>query len=321
MKAFWRGVAAVCDGLVAPGFGAPGYRARRRVWGDPDITVDLTGRIFAVTGANAGLGLATTRALAARGAAVHMLCRDAGRGEGAREEIAAAVGTRDLRVWTLDVSLLSAVRTLAQRFVADVPRLDGIVHNAGALLHERMLTPEGLEQTFATHVAGPFLLTKLLAPLLVRTAPSRVVFVSSGGMYTQRFDLGRLSSGGEPYDGVAAYAQAKRAQVILGRLWNAQLAPGGVTVSVMHPGWADTGGVRRSLPRFHRVTRSFLRTPEQGADTAVWLVASPEAVDAGGGFYFDRQRRSEHVPLRKTRSTDEEEQALWKHCEDVCGVG
>jgi NAD(P)-dependent dehydrogenase (short-subunit alcohol dehydrogenase family) len=93
--------------------------------------------------------------------------------------------------------------------------------------------------------------------------------------------------------------------------WHERLAPQGVSVSAMHPGWADTGGVQRSLPRFRRLTRRILRDAEQGADTAVWLAASPEAAAAGGGFWLDRVRRREHAPLRRTRSTPAEVDALW----------
>lgn len=316
-KPLWRALAGLADATVALGYGAPGYRIRRRTW-DPDaVPADLAGRVFVVTGANAGLGLAATRALAARGAAVHMVCRSAERGAAARDTLATELGTDRLHLHVADVSDLGAVRTLARALDAALPRLDALIHNAGALVHERTLTAAGLESTFATHVAGPFLLTTLLAPLLTRSAPARVVTVTSGGMYTQRLDLATLTHGPEPFDGVVAYAQAKRAQVILNRAWSERLGPAGVTVSAMHPGWADTGGVQTALPRFHRWTRRILRTPEQGADTAVWLAASPEAATAGGGLYLDRLRRREHTWFGRTRSSLEDEASLWALCERV----
>ena len=144
-------------------------------------------------------------------------------------------------------------------------------HNAGALVHERKLTSQSLELTFACHVVGPHLLTRLLQDRLSASPDARLVWVTSGGMYTQRLKVDELVTGPDVFDGVVAYAQAKRAQVLLAHEWSARLARRGVSVSSMHPGWTDTGGVQRSLPTFHRMTQSFLRTPAQGADTIVWL--------------------------------------------------
>jgi NAD(P)-dependent dehydrogenase (short-subunit alcohol dehydrogenase family) len=304
--------ASVMDAAVAPSFGAPGYHARRRTWADPDVDVDLTGRRMVVTGANSGLGLATSRALASRGARVVMVCRNPERGEAARDALAAELPGASLDLELADMGDLDQVAALARR-LGRAP-LHALVHNAGALVHDRQRTPQGHELTFGVHVLGPHLLTRLLEPALADAQDARVVFVSSGGMYTQRLDLARLPDGLAPYDGTRVYAQAKRAQVILARHWAERLGPRGVAVSSMHPGWADTPGVRGALPGFHKVTRAMLRTPAQGADTIVWLAASPEASLAHGGFYLDREPRPEHMPLARTRSPKADELALWELC-------
>jgi NAD(P)-dependent dehydrogenase (short-subunit alcohol dehydrogenase family) len=140
-----------------------------------------------------------------------------------------------------------------------------------------------------------------------------VIFVSSGGMYTRRLDLSDLGWEQRPYDGVLAYAQTKRMQVVLAEQWAQALAGSGVTVHAMHPGWAETAGVRGSLPRFHALTRRVLRTPEQGADTIVWLAVRRPAPPTGG-FWFDRRARSTHY-LPWTREAPADRDRLWAMCE------
>ena len=136
---------------------------------------------------------------------------------------------------------------------------------------------------------------------------------------TQRLQLDALVDPPEPFDGVRAYAQTKRAQVILSELWAAELDGSGVTSNAMHPGWADTPGVRSSLPRFHRLTHSLLRTARQGADSIVWLAASPAAAQLNGALVFDRRPRSPYW-LPGTRESEAERHTLWELCRERCGL-
>jgi dehydrogenase/reductase SDR family protein 12 len=156
--------------------------------------------------------------------------------------------------------------------------------------------------TLATHVIGPNLLTRLLIPRLQRSADARVVFVTSGGMYTQRRSLEDLEWRHRPYDGVTAYAQTKRMQVVLTEQLARALGPSGITVNAMHPGWADTPSVRHALPRFWQFTQHRLRTAAEAADTVTWLAASDAARGETGGLWFDRARRTTHL-LPWTRET------------------
>ncbi len=148
-----------------------------------------------------------------------------------------------------------------------------LIHNAGALSRRYTVTDEGDEVTVVTQLVAPFLLSGLLLDRLRASVPSRVIQVSSGGMYTQKFDLDTLEMGPDGYDGTVAYAKVKRAQLVLMHEWSRRLLGSGVMVHAMHPGWADTPGIRDSLPGFSKVMGPVLRTPEQGADTAVWLAA------------------------------------------------
>jgi NAD(P)-dependent dehydrogenase (short-subunit alcohol dehydrogenase family) len=146
-----------------------------------------------------------------------------------------------------------------------------------------------------------------------RSAPARIINVSSGGMYTQRVNLDDLQSEHGRYDGAAVYAVTKRAEVILTEVAAKHLAGTGVVVSAMHPGWVDTPGLASSLPRFHAATRVLLRTPEQGADTIVWLGAADAGAESSGDFWHDRAKRPTHR-LPKTRQTAAEGERLWPEC-------
>lgn len=296
---------------VIGSYGRGGYRLRSPDFDPADLAVDLTGEVHVVTGATSGIGLAAARALAGLGATVVLVGRDPGR----LGRAVAEVGPR-ARAEVCDLSDLAAVEALCARLAAELPRIDALVHNAGLIAHERALTAQGHEAAFATHVLAPYLMSRRLAP---RLAPGgRLVWVSSGGMYTQRLDLTKAQALDGPYDGVRAYAQHKRAQVLLSERFAAELGPG-VTSNAMHPGWVDTPGVERGIPTFYRRMRRFLRTPEQGADTIVWLAAAPRLASTTGLFFLDRvARRTEVVP--GTRHGEADRQALWDLCRKLTGA-
>jgi NAD(P)-dependent dehydrogenase (short-subunit alcohol dehydrogenase family) len=307
----------ILDRTVVPGYTSAGYRVRRALWDDPGLP-RMDGKVVVITGATAGLGLAAAEGFAALGASLRLAARDAGRGEAARERITAATGNDDVLVGACDVSDMDSVRAYAAQLLKTEPRIDVLVNNAGVLLPERRETPAGLELTFATNVLGPFLLTNLLLGRLRESAPSRVITVSSGGMYTAKLDVEDLQTERRDYDGPDAYARTKRAEVILTEQWADRLRGTGVVAHAMHPGWADTPGVESSLPRFHRLTRPLLRSPEQGADTIVWLGAADEPAASSGGFWHDRRVRPTHrVPW--TKETREDRTRLWQACAELSG--
>jgi NAD(P)-dependent dehydrogenase (short-subunit alcohol dehydrogenase family) len=304
----------VVDPLIVPSFARSGFRIHSLAFDPDDLDVDLSKRRCLVTGANSGIGFETSLALADLGAEVVLLCRNPERGQVAVERIRSQTGNRRVTLETLDVSDLTAVRDVAARLGTGT--LDVLVHNAGVLPDERVETRDGLELCFATHVAGPFLLTKLLRPSLEKSDDARVIWVSSGGMYTRRLDLSDPGWRRRDYDGVIAYAETKRAQVVLSELFADEMRGSSVVVNAMHPGWADTPAVESSLPRFHRLTRSILRAPVEGADTVVWLAAAPRAREFSGRFYFDREPRRTHL-LPFTRESENDRRALWGLCERI----
>ncbi len=289
------------------GYTALGYRWRPH----PRIDADLSGRVALVTGATSGLGRATATELARLGATTIVVGRNPQKTAGVCEEIRRESGNPRVHEEIADLSLMSQVRALADRIEAPIHIL---VNNAGVLLPTREETEEGIERTFATNLLGHFLLTNLLVDKL--EAPARIINVSSGGMYTQRIRLDDLEMKKGRYDGAVAYARTKRAQVILTELWAERLEDRGIVVHSMHPGWAATPGVSESLPRFYKMTKPLLRTPEQGADTIVWLSASKEAAGSTGGFWHDRRLRPTHRSER-TRETRAERNALWTALEVI----
>ena len=298
------------DLSVIGGYTNVGYRIRSRGW---TPLPRMEGKVVLITGATSGLGLAAAGGFARLGATVWLAVRNRERGEAARARILEHQGEADVRVELCDLSRPESVRRFAERFTGEAQRLDVLVNNAGVLTQGRELSADGIELTLATNVIGPFLLTQLLIPVLERSAPSRIVNVSSGGMYAQKLRVDDLQSEQGDFDGPTVYARTKRAEVVLTEMWAQRLAGTGVTVHAMHPGWADTGGLESSLPRFHRATRPLLRSPDQGADTIVWLGAAAEPADSSGGFWHDRRRRPTHL-LPRTRETEAERSRLWAEC-------
>ena len=313
-----RVLSRIVDPTIALSFDRTGFRIHALTFDPSDFDVDLSGRRCLVTGGNSGLGYETALALARLGGTVVLLCRNAERGAAAAGAIRTATGNPHVSVEALDVASLASVRMVAARLRSEP--VDVLIHNAGLLPAERVETADGLELTFATHVVGPFLLTAMLRDALVASRDGRVIWVSSGGMYTQKLDLGDVGWRTRPYDGVKAYAETKRAQVVLSELWAEELRGSGVVVNAMHPGWADTPGVRTSLPGFHRIARSLLRTPAEGADTIVWLAASARGREHTGRFFLDRTPRRTHF-LPFTRERVEERAALWCLCERYATEG
>lgn len=297
-----RGVDAVLEASVVGSFTRVGYALRRRLghWPAP---ARLDGRVAVVTGATSGLGLAYAEGLAFLGASVRLIARDGVRAQRAREAIVRATGNPDVDFWLADMadpaSVLDAVRACEDTF----GRLDVLIHNAGTLAKDRSLNPQGVESTVATQLLGPFVMTERLMPLLEAASPGRVLLVSSGGMYAERFDLARLAEVAGPYDGVHTYARVKRAQLVLAGAWARSVNPRRTVFHALHPGWTDTPGLRSSLPSFYRVAKALLRTPAEGADTGLWLAGAPEALVRSGSFWHDRRPRAAHkVPW--TRSQD-----------------
>jgi dehydrogenase/reductase SDR family member 12 len=286
------------------------------------LPTDLSGRHYVITGANSGIGFALAHSLVTRGAQLTLICRHRGRGELACARLS-KVGQAEPRLLIADLTDLSALDEVTSQI--DAP-IDALVHNAGFLPTSLSLSSQGYEMTVSAHLIGPMRLTaRLKGQLEARTresvSRSQVIFVSSGGMYTQRLRVAPLKSPppSTGYDGVLAYAQTKRAQVELAAMMHHRWRSS-VSVHSMHPGWVATPGLERSLPRFYRWTQGRLRTAEQGADTLTWLCASDASTSFGDEphFWFDRRARSPY--LLGKRPARAQLDALWAFTCEAAGL-
>lgn len=305
------------DRSIALGYGNVGLELRRRLPGWPADAPRMDGRVVLVTGAASGLGLAASERFAALGARVRTVGRNEARAAHAAEQVKRAVPEADVEPLACDVSSLSELRSFAARFSDAHDRLDVLVNNAGVMPDERTTSADGHELMFATHVLAPFALTQLLGDLLKRSAPSRVINVSSGGMYGQSIPEDDLESERTPYSPKKLYARTKREEVAITEACAERLQAGGVVVHAMHPGWVDTEGVRQWLPLFRMLTRPIIRDPAQGADTLVWLAAAPEALQSTGRFWADRRPRPTHYPLGAVDHSAGAREQLWTYCQSL----
>jgi len=301
----------IADRMVLPGvslFSRLGYRLGRRRFNP--MSAWVKDKHMLVTGASAGLGYATAQELARRGAALTLVMRDRHKAEQAVAALQRETGNRAIRYELADLSLMADVDALIARMKKRGEPLDVLVNNAGALFNSWGETAEGLEQSFALLLLSPYRLTQGLKPLLAMASSPRVINVVSGGMYSQKLRVDELiSPDTQAYSGSAAYARQKRALLVLTQEWAREWANEGIVVNAMHPGWADTPGVRDALPRFRMLTRSVLRSAEEGADTVVWLAIATEAGKVSGKLFLDREVRPDHL-LRSTAESPEEREKL-----------
>lgn len=301
---------ARADRWVLPGmarFSRRGYRLGQRHW--YPMSAWMGDKHVVITGASSGLGLATARSLAERGATLTLVIRNEAKAMELVNTLQRETGNTSIFVEIADLSLMAEVQFLIERLQRKGRPIDVLVNNAGALFNPRGETAEGIEQSFALLLLSPYRLTEGLRPLLAAAPQGRVINVVSGGMYSQPLAVRKLVAREEGYSGSVAYARCKRALMVLTEQWAQDWASDGIVVNAMHPGWADTPGVETALPGFHKITRRILRSPEEGADTIVWLAVATEAGQASGKLFLDREPRTTHL-LDKTRDDPEERQAL-----------
>lgn len=316
---FGRLVDQTLEASVVGSFTTIGPALRRRLehW---EPYSSASGSHMVITGATSGLGLKAAELLLQLGANVHLVGRNPKK---LSEVLSILQPTAEAHGgsasgYVADLALLADTKALMVQLQQAVPKIDVLIHNAGALLADYTETPEGVEQTLAVHVLSPELLTRGLHTQLA-AATGQVITMTSGGLYSERFNLDTLEMTKATYKGTVAYARAKRAQTLLTMKWNEDFEEEGVRSHLVHPGWADTPGVDASLPLFSKVMGPLLRSPEEGVDTLVWLATSAATTRQPGQLWLDRLPRPLHK-LRRTRLTADEEarakDALLSWCED-----
>jgi NAD(P)-dependent dehydrogenase (short-subunit alcohol dehydrogenase family) len=250
----------------------------------------MDGKICLVTGANSGVGKETALGLARLGAHVVMVCRDRARGDVAQEEIRATSGSGAVDLLQADLASQQEIRDLAAAVQQRYARLDVLINNAGALFSTRRETADGSEMTLTVNYLAPFLLTNLLLDQLKASAPARIVNVASATHLSGRL-RGDLQSR-RRYGPMQAYSQAKYAVVLWTYALARRLAGTGVTANCLHPGVVASNFTPAALPAPLRPTarllmRRFAISPEQGAQTSIYLAASPAMAGVTGEYFVD----------------------------------
>lgn len=274
-----------------------------------------------ITGATSGIGRATALALAAMGADLIIVARSPRRA-GETADLLRAAGSRSVTVLLADLSLLAEVRRLGQAFAARNEPLDVLVNNAGAIFMSRSATAEGLESTFALNHLSQFLLTHLLLPCLQAAAAARgearIVNVASiAHEQVQRQPVDWLGRG--RYDGRAAYARSKLANVLFTYELARRLEGTGISVNAVHPGIVRTniGQNNNLLIRvLSRLFHLFSTPPEEGVKTVVYLASAPELRGTGGAYFYE-ERPVPTSPLSHDAGLRRE---LWQLSEELTGL-
>jgi NAD(P)-dependent dehydrogenase (short-subunit alcohol dehydrogenase family) len=279
----------------------------------------MVGKVCLVTGATRGLGAVTAEALAALGATVVATGRSAERGQDLVSDISQRTGNDDVHFLRADLASMAEVRGLARAFMDRWDHLHVLVDNAGTVFPTRRTTVDGYEEVFAVNHLAPFLLTGLLLPTMRSSAPSRIIVTSSYEHRHARMHWENLQ-GELFYFSQQAYAQSKLANLLFVYELARRLRGSGVTANAVNPGLVDTnicmdsgwliGTVKRMMDRLSGLS------PEEGADTGIWLASSPE-VEAVSGRYFQRRHA-----VRSSRASYDAaaQERLWQISEKLTGL-
>jgi NAD(P)-dependent dehydrogenase (short-subunit alcohol dehydrogenase family) len=275
----------------------------------------MTGKVCIVTGANTGIGKETALGLAKLGATVVMVCRDSERGETAQLEIKRKSGNKHVDLMLCDLSSQNSIRQFARTFIQQRDRLDVLINNAGVVLRQRSMTEDGLESTFAINHLGYFLVTNLLLDLLKKSAPSRIVSVSSTAHKFAKLDINAWPTGRD-YSGFGAYANSKLANVLFTYELARRLNGTSVTANCLHPGAVGTN-LFRGLPKFvQTLIKLAAISPGRGAATSIFLASSPE-VQGVTGKYFARRRQQQSSEASRNEEAARE---LWELSAELTGL-
>lgn len=281
-------------------------------------TGSMVGKTVLITGGTSGIGRATATGIAAMGAHIALTGRHRERAEQTAREIRTATGAH-VDVFVADLSSQAEVRRMADEVLETFPRIEVLINNVGGYWNTRHVTADGLEHTFALNHLAPFLLTDLLLERMKRSAPARVVTVSSGAHTSGRIDFDDLQ-GEWSYSGARAYSQSKLANVLFTYELAGRLRRSDVTANVVHPGVVrtsfgaeDPAGVQRLLTP---LMRPFMKSSTRGAATSIHVASAPELEHVAGRYFVDSK------PERSSKDSYDTAIAsrLWRVSADLVGL-
>lgn len=274
-------------------------------------------KTYIVTGATSGIGKETARGLLKTGGKVLIIARNEKKANETAKELIADTGNSKLDILLADLSLMGDVRDIAKKIIDKYPKIDVLINNAGVTYYKRTLTKEGLETTFAVNHLAPFLLTNLLLDLMKKSAPSRIINVSSEMHKRGSFDINDLQWS-KGYTWSKSYCSSKLYNVLFTMELSKRLQGTGVTANALHPGLVKTsiGAGQGFMSFMKRVVDLFAITPFEGAKTGIYLATSDEIAQKSGKYFVkcvEEQPKSKHL-------TAENAVRLWEISSNIAGL-
>jgi len=270
----------------------------------------MEGKVVLITGANSGIGYETTKGLAALGAHIVMVCRDAGRCDEAKDTIEAAVPGASLETMMCDLSSQADIRRFASEVKASHDRLDVLFNNAGGIPNERKETVDGIEWQLAVNHLAPFLMTHLLMDVLMANTPSHVVTTSSGTHPQGKVDMDDLQAE-RRYRPMKRYSSTKLMNVLFTRSLAKRLEGTGVRANCLSPGFVDTGLSRNYGPVMRWIVKRIAKPQKEGGKTPIWVISSPDLESVSGAYFRNMERKE----VSKKAQDAELAEALWRESE------
>ncbi|MCZ6852405.1 MAG: SDR family oxidoreductase [Gammaproteobacteria bacterium] len=270
----------------------------------------MSERICLITGATSGIGTVTAREMANAGFHVVMACRDLARATTLRDELRDRCNTEAIDILECDLASLASVRKAAESYLADWPRLDVLINNAGIMPLGFQRSVDGFELTFATNHLGPFLLTNLLLPLIEQSAPARIVNVASRAHQRGVLDLEGVNGDGSRHNDMRSYSRSKLANVMFTLALARRLESRDVTCNCLHPGVVATNIIpqRSWMGVAGKLLKPFMLSEERGSETSLYLALSDAVADSSGGYYDEHKTQREPSSLAQDHAAQER---LW----------
>jgi NAD(P)-dependent dehydrogenase (short-subunit alcohol dehydrogenase family) len=278
----------------------------------------MKGKTIVATGATSGIGEVAVLALAELGARIVFIARDQARAQATLRRLEAKAPGLGHRIHLADLSSMADARKVGAAIAESEPRIDVLINNAGAMFSHRRVTPEGLEFTFALNHMAYFVLTQALRERLIASAPARIVSTASAAHQGAKLDFNDLQSA-NAYNGFRVYGRSKLANILFTRELARRLAGTGVTANCLHPGavatrFGDSSG--GFIGRLFPLLRLFFISPDQGADTIIYLASSPEVADTTGAYFFKRKITAPSAAAQD----DAAAKRLWEASEALAGA-